>query len=40
MAETLDRLLERGFLFVTVSELIELGPGSGNRQQDQGDFPH
>jgi peptidoglycan/xylan/chitin deacetylase (PgdA/CDA1 family) len=40
MAETLDRLLDRGFLFVTVSELIELGSGSGNRQQDQGDFPH
>jgi peptidoglycan/xylan/chitin deacetylase (PgdA/CDA1 family) len=29
MAETLDRLLERGFRFVTVSELIAIGASSG-----------
>lgn len=29
MAETLDRLLEKGFRFVTVSELIAIGASSG-----------
>jgi peptidoglycan/xylan/chitin deacetylase (PgdA/CDA1 family) len=28
MAETLDRLLEKGFRFVTVSELIAIGASS------------